>query len=113
MVPIRSERYSFDSRVTLTIYRPGQKHELWGRTADISQGGVAVTLSGTLEVGETVSLRIEIERTTLNVRAVVRHRQGHFCGLEFLAMTADQREIVKSACKRLRPIAVMKKRHES
>jgi c-di-GMP-binding flagellar brake protein YcgR len=104
---MRPTRYSFDSHVNLTIYRSGQKHELWGRTADISQDGIAATLSGTLEIGETATIRIEIEKQTLSVRAVVRHQQGHFCGFEFLAMTADQRAIIQSACERLRPIPIV------
>lgn len=101
---MRPLRYSFDSKVTLTIYRSGQKHEMWGRTADISPGGIAATLSGTLEVGEIASIRIEIEKKNLELRAVVRHRQGHFCGLQFLSMTAEQRELIKSVCEHLRPI---------
>lgn len=101
---MRLVRYSFDSRVTLTIYREGQKRELWGRTADICQGGIAATLSGSLEVGDAASIRIEIEKQTLDVRVVVRHRQGHFCGFQFLSLNAEQREIIKSACQRLRPI---------
>lgn len=101
---MRPDRYSFDSHITLTIYREGQKHELWGRTADINQGGIAATLSGTLEVGDTASIRIEIEKQTLDVRVVVRHRQGHFCGFQFLSLNAHQREIIKSVCQHLHPI---------
>lgn len=101
---MRPLRYSFDSKVTLTIYRSGQKREMWGRTADISPGGIAATLSGTLDVGEIASIRIEIEKKTMELRAVVRHRQGHFCGLQFLSMTPEQREIIKSVCEHLRPI---------
>jgi len=101
---VRPIRYSFDSKITLTIYRSGQKGEMWGRTADISPGGLAATLSGTLEVGEIASIRIEIEKKNLELRAVVSHRQGHFCGLQFLSMTAEQREIIKLACEHLRPI---------
>ena len=48
---MRLPRYAFDCELTLTVYRSGQKQELWGRAADISEGGVAATLSETLEVG--------------------------------------------------------------
>lgn len=104
---MRPTRYAFDTELTLTIYRLGQKRELWGRTADISEGGVSSTLSEMLEVGEIASIRIEVENKTLNLRAAVRYRRGHFCGFAFLAMSLDQREAIKSICKSLRPIPVV------
>ena len=108
---MRPARYSFDSRITLTVYRSGQKHELWGRTADISEGGMAATLSETLEVGESASIRFSVGETTLNVRAVVRFRRGHFCGFEFLTMTEEQRELIASVCGRLRSIPAVENRN--
>jgi c-di-GMP-binding flagellar brake protein YcgR len=109
---MRLARYSFDCELTLTVYRSGQKQELWGRAADISEGGVAATLSETLEVGEIALIRVEVEKKTLNLRAAVRYRRGHFCGFEFLAMSLDQREAIKSLCGRLHPIAVVRHKRE-
>jgi c-di-GMP-binding flagellar brake protein YcgR len=105
---MRPTRYSFDKHVSLTVFRSGEKHELWGRAADISQGGMAATLSGTVGVGETASIRMDVKGKTLNIRAVVRHSQGHFCGLQFLAVDAEQRELIKLACEQLRPIPAAK-----
>lgn len=104
---MRPPRYSLDCQLTLTVYRSGQKRDLWGRAADISEGGMAATLSETLEVGEIASIRIEIENKPLNLRAEVRYHRGHFCGFEFLAMSRDQREAIKVLCERLRPIPVV------
>ena len=77
---MRSARYSFDCQLTLTIYRSGEKQALWGPPADISEGGVAATLSETLEVGEIALIRVEVEKKALNLRAAVRFRRGHFWG---------------------------------
>jgi c-di-GMP-binding flagellar brake protein YcgR len=107
---MRPARYSFDCPLTLTVYRSGQKQELWGRAADISEGGVAATLSETLEVGEIALIRVEIEKKSVSLRAAVRYRRGHFCGFEFLATSPDQREAIKSLCERLRPIPAAKNR---
>lgn len=104
---MRPARYSFDCQLSLTVYRSGQKQELWGRAADISEGGIAATLSEALEVGEIALVRIEIEKNTVILRAAVRYRRGHFCGLEFLAISADQHKAIKSLCERLRPIPVV------
>ena len=110
---MRPARYSFDCQMTLTVYRSGQKQELWGRAADISEGGVAATLSEALEVGEIALIRVGIENRTISLRAAVRYRRGHFCGFEFLAMSLDQREAIKSLCERLRPIPVVNPNRET
>lgn len=104
---MRPARYALDCPLSLTIYRSGHKRELWGRAADISEGGVAATLSEMLEVGEIALIRVEVEEETLSLRAEVRYRRGHFCGFEFLAMSRDQREAIQALCKRLRPIPVV------
>ena len=109
---MRPARYSLDCQLKLTVYRSGQKQELWGRAADISEGGVAATLSEALEVGDIALIRIEVEKTTINLRAAVRFRRGHFCGFEFLAMSLDQREAIKSLCERLRPIPAVNPNRE-
>jgi len=109
---MRSARYSFDGQLDLTVYRSGQKRELWGRAADISEGGISATLSEMLEVGEIALIQIEVERKALNLRAAVRYRRGHFCGFEFLIMSLDQREAIKSLCERLRPIPVVNPNRE-
>ncbi len=105
---MRLARYSFDSRMTLTVYRSGQKHELWGRTADIGEGGVAATISDALEIGEVASLRLSLGQKIVTVRAVVRFQRGHFCGFQFLTMTEEQRKLIASDCEQLRPTPIVK-----
>jgi c-di-GMP-binding flagellar brake protein YcgR len=109
---MRSARYSFDGQLSLTIYRSGQKRELWGRGADISEGGISATLSETLEVGEIASIRVAVESEALNLRGAVRYCRGHFCGFEFLVLSPDQRKAIKSLCERLRPIPAVKPNRE-
>jgi len=105
---MRPPRYAFDSRLTLAVYRSGQRLELWGRTADISEGGVAATLSETLEIGEIASMQLDVGQKKLSLRAIVRFSRGHFCGFQFLAMSEEQRALIASVCERLRPIPVVK-----
>jgi c-di-GMP-binding flagellar brake protein YcgR len=104
---MRPARYSFDCQLTLTVYRSGQKQELWGRAADISEGGMAATLSEALEVGDIALIGIPIQNHPVPLRAAVRYRRGHFCGFEFLALSQAQRDVIKSLCARLHPIPVV------
>ena len=83
-----------------------------GACADISEGEVAATLSETLEVGDIALIRVEVEKKAINLRAAVRFRRGHFCGFEFLAMSLDQREAIKSLSERLRSIPVVNPNRE-
>ena len=104
---MRPARYSFDCQLTLTVYPSGQKHELWGRAADISEGGMAATLSEALEIGDIALIGIDVENHTVTLRAAVRYCRGHFCGFEFLALSQAQRDVIKSLCARLHPIPVV------
>lgn len=94
-------RYSFDTRLTISVHRSGAKHHLWGRTADISENGVAATVSDELRVGEVVSLQFSLGNQNMEMRAAVRFQKGHFCGFEFLTLQEQVREQIRSGCERL------------
>src|SRR5437867_7529908 len=92
----RYSRFHCNWRLTVTCFR-GDTLTFWGRASDVSEEGLAATIVGELNVKEVVSvhLNIPLAQVPLTVRAAVRHRNGFFCGFEFLTVSGCQREIIK------------------
>lgn len=82
------------------MFRNDGVHVLWGRSADLSENGIAATISGELFEGEVVTLSFSLApgAAPLEMRASVRFRRGFFCGFEFLILTDEQRAQIKRAC---------------
>jgi hypothetical protein len=99
----RFERYRYDVRVQVSVFRDGQSTDLWGRTNELGFDGIGATLTGELNTGEVVSLEFPIPLAPLamKVRAIVRYSQGLRCGLEFLIVTSQQRETMRQLCEKL------------
>lgn len=96
----RFPRYPLDIRVTMQLFRSGEVISLWGRTNEIGRDGIGVTLTGQLEVGEVVTMELNLPHSSrvIKIRALVRYRDGLRHGFEFLALAADQRKIVDQTC---------------
>lgn len=88
----RYPRYRLEVRVTVTTTRAEGPLSLWGRLADISEGGLSCTLAGELLEGESVNLEftLPLESDPFRARAVVRHRAGFHYGLEFVIPSPEQ-----------------------
>lgn len=82
------------------MFREGVTTTLWGRTSELAQDGLGATLSGSLQMGEVVSLEfaVPIPPHVVKVRAVVRYCEGLRCGLEFLVVTEPQRLALRQVC---------------
>lgn len=82
---------------------PGTSRGAIGRTADISEGGIAVLLPAHLDVGKIVELELTLpgDSRPLQAKVVIRSRQSYRYRCEFLALRAPQREHIKRACKTL------------
>ena len=98
----RYSRFHCNWRLIVTCFR-GDTLTFWGRASDVSEEGLAATIVGELNVKEVVSihLNIPLAQIPLTVRAAVRHRNGFFCGFEFLTVSGSQREIIRNACETL------------
>ena len=90
-------RYRIDVRVVAKIVREQGTDLLRGRSTDISQGGMGVTLSGDLHPGDMVELEFSLPftREPLRLRAVVRRRHGLNYGVEFLTLSPQQRAAIQ------------------
>jgi hypothetical protein len=99
----RFPRLAVDMRVTIQVFRSGEVTSMWGRSSELGEDGVGVTLTGELEPGEVVSVEVSLPLAAypLKVRALVRYRQGLRHGLEFLAVTTEQRDVLRRVCEML------------
>ncbi len=90
-------RYRIDVRVVAKVQRDQGTELLRGRSTDISQSGMGVTLSGELQLGEVVALEFSLPftREPLLLRAVVRRRNGLNYGVEFITLSAQQRAAIQ------------------
>jgi hypothetical protein len=86
-------------RVAVQVFREGVVESLWGRTNEVGQDGMSVTLTGELQTGEVATLEFTLPVTILptKLRAVVRYRSGFRHGFEFLTLAEDQREAIQRA----------------
>ncbi|HUK86958.1 MAG TPA: PilZ domain-containing protein [Terriglobales bacterium] len=93
-------RYRVDVRVLVKARREQGVAELRGRSTDISEGGMGVTLGGELNAGEVVEMEftLPLTRQPLHLRAAVRRRNGLNYGLEFLTLSPLQRDAIKRLC---------------
>jgi hypothetical protein len=99
----RYPRYSLDVRVSVRVFRPGAPIELWGRSIELGQDGIGVTLTGQLEAGEVATLELTLPggTTPLKLRGLVRYRDGLRHGFEFLARDTAQQELIQRSCELL------------
>ncbi|HUB01427.1 MAG TPA: PilZ domain-containing protein [Terriglobales bacterium] len=99
----RFERYRYDVRLDIAVFREGETILLWGRTNEVGEDGVGATVTGLLNSGEVVSVEfpIPIAPMVMKLRAIVRYSDGLRCGFEFLVVTAQQRETMRQLCESL------------
>jgi PilZ domain-containing protein len=99
----RFPRYQADMRISVQVFRTGEFTSLWGRSNELGEDGVGGTLTGELEPGEVVSMEVSLPLATypLKLRALVRYRQGLRHGFEFLALTSQQRDVLRRVCEML------------
>lgn len=99
----RFPRYQLDVRVSVRVFRPDAPCELWGRSIELGQDGIGITLTGQLEPGEVATLELTLpgSGTPLKLRALVRYRDGLRHGFEFLARDGVQHELILKACELL------------
>lgn len=99
----RFTRYAVDIRITVNVFRSGDRFSLWGRSNEFGEDGIGATLTRELESGEVVALELifPMADAPLKIRAVVRYRDGLRHGFEFLTRTPQQTDAIKKICDQL------------
>jgi hypothetical protein len=93
----RFRRYSLATPVDVVVLRSGVPESIPGRSIDVSEGGVGAVFAGELLPGQAVGIELRLPNLSLPIqtRAFVRHQAELVCGLEFLGMSAEQKEIIR------------------
>ena len=101
----RVPRFPLQTQVDVSVLRSGIPDTLPGRSMNMGERGVAAVIAGELVPGETVGVEIKLPTSTepLRTRAMVRYQHELRCGLEFVAMSASQRLVIRDWTKEHRP----------
>ncbi|HVO62073.1 MAG TPA: TonB family protein [Terriglobales bacterium] len=88
----RDRRHTVAVPVDVVALRSGVPASIPGRTVNVSLGGLATVLAGEVSAGELVGVQFQLPAAhePIQAKAVVRHYSLMQCGLQFLAMPAEQ-----------------------
>jgi TonB family C-terminal domain len=83
--------------VDVTVLRSGIPDTVPGRALNVCERGIAAVLAGEMNPGESVGveLRLSSATETLRTRAKVRYQDKLLCGLEFVALSVEQRNAIR------------------
>jgi c-di-GMP-binding flagellar brake protein YcgR len=93
-------RVSLDVRVKAVIMENERETVVYGRSAQLSEGGIGVTMTREMPKGTVATLIFKLpgdedERT---LKAEVKYRSGFRCGFEFLGISAQTRKELLCFC---------------
>lgn len=80
----------------VTVLRSGVPDAVPGRSVDVCEGGVGAVLAGEVFAGELVGVEFQIPALgPVHAKARVCYQERLRCGLQFLAIPADQRAMIE------------------
>src|ERR1039457_7508284 len=90
-------RHPINVPLDLIALRSGVPENLPGRCTDISEAGVGAVVAGQLAPGQQVAVELRLPNVGVPVRAraLVRYQSRLRCGLEFVGLSAEQREMIR------------------
>ena len=93
----RSPRYPINVALDVIALRSGVPENLPGRCTDLSESGVGAMVAGELASGQqlAVELRLPNVGVPVRARALVRYQGQLRCGFEFVALSVEQREMIR------------------
>jgi TonB family protein len=103
----RVPRFLVQAQVDLTVLRSGVPDTVPGRSVNVCERGVAAIIAGELVPGESVGVELHLPPLAepLRTRALVRYQDKLRCGLEFVALSAEQRASIRDWAKEAMAIA--------
>jgi len=90
-------RHPINVPLDLIALRSGVPDNLPGRCTDISEAGVGAVVPGELAAGQQVAVELRLPNVGVPVRAraLVRYQSRLRCGLEFVGLSVEQREMIR------------------
>jgi protein TonB len=88
----------------VTVLRSGIPDTVPGRAVNVCESGIAAVLAQELVPGESVAIEVQLSlgAAPLQARAVVRYQDKLRSGLEFVALTPEQRVAIRNWAKEAR-----------
>jgi c-di-GMP-binding flagellar brake protein YcgR len=94
----RWKRIKVDVRVKIRRWEEPEDGASVVRTYELSEGGMSVYASESFEIGTVMLVEFSLPNASkaMRMRAVVRNRRGFRCGMQFVEVSAAERdEIVR------------------
>jgi TonB family protein len=90
-------RHPINVPLDLIAVRSGVPENLPGRCTDLSEAGVGAVVAGELAAGQQVAVELRLPNVGVPVRAraLVRYQSRLRCGLEFMGLSVEQREMIR------------------
>ena len=90
-------RHPINVPLDLIALRSGVPENLPGRCTDLSEAGVGAVVAGELAAGQQVAVELRLPNVGVPVRAraLVRYQSRLHCGLEFVGLSMEQREMIR------------------
>src|ERR1035437_10458595 len=90
-------RHPIHVPLDLIALRSGFPENLPGRCTDLSEAGVGAVVAGELAAGQQVAVELRLPNVGVPVRAraLVRYQSRLHCGLEFVGLSVEQREMIR------------------
>jgi TonB family protein len=90
-------RHPINVPLDLIALRSGVPESLPGRCTDLSEAGVGAVVAGELATGQPVAVELRLPNVGVPVRAraLVRYQSRFRCGLEFVGLSVEQREMIR------------------
>ncbi|HEX7422621.1 MAG TPA: TonB family protein [Terriglobales bacterium] len=90
-------RHPINVPLDLIALRSGVPENLPGRCTDLSEAGVGAVVAGELAADQQVAVELRLPNVGVPVRAraLVRYQSRLRCGLEFVGLSAEQREMIR------------------
>jgi TonB family protein len=97
----RVPRFPMQAALDVTVLRSGIPDTVPGRSVNVCEHGVAAMLAQELVLGEAVAIEVQLSSVTspLRIRAIVRYQDKLRVGLQFVGLSADQREAIRNWAK--------------
>ncbi|MGA2234366.1 MAG: TonB family protein [Terriglobales bacterium] len=90
-------RHPINVPLDVIALRSGDPENLPGRCTDLSEAGVGAVVAGELAAGQQVAVELRLPNVGVPVRAraLVRYQSRFRCGLEFVMLSVEQREMIR------------------
>ena len=100
-------RYPINVSLDVVALQSGIPNNMPGRCTDLSEAGLGVVVAGELQTGQPVAIELRLPNVGLPVRAraQVRYQERLRCGLQFVGLSAEQREKIRYWSSQIAPLS--------